>query len=281
MDDKKGKLTKEEITGLHFGFGYNPYYRYYKYRILLEDLDKINDLFSEIKVEQRDDLSLMLEMELVMNAVQYCSDLAILFIASMKPPSEYIKTVASIHDTGSGSVSEFYEKISKQPDDYFWNLVGYNRIDLTNKEIKRGERSIERFKKDIQVISEFFRDHYQLYTGYKHGMRNFVLRNEYNGKNCIFIPTRKGDFDILEVGAMWYLKSIEIVEMVHRMFTKIIEPLISWITLAQMTDTDFQKEKVGTITMGKPPDSQRPDRLKIKATLPWKIHNAERRIPLY
>jgi len=33
MDDKRGKLSREELTGLHFGFGYNPHYRYYNFII--------------------------------------------------------------------------------------------------------------------------------------------------------------------------------------------------------------------------------------------------------
>jgi len=282
MDDKRGKISRDELTGLHFGFGYNPHYRYYSCRLLEDNLDRIDELFSEIRDEQRDDLTSMLEIELVTNAVQYCSDLAILFIASMKPPTEYLKTVSSVHDTGSGSVYEFYEKIPEQSDIYFWNLFGYNRIDLTDKEIKKGERSIERFKKDIKIISKYFRCHYQLYTGYKHGMRIFVLKNEYNGNNLIFMPTQRGDFDIAEVGAMWYLQSIEIVGIVHRMFTKIIEPLISWITFAQMTDTDFQTEKIKkTIITDETPDPERSFGFKFRVAFPWKIHNTDRRIPYY
>lgn len=96
------------------------------------------------------------------------------------------------------------------------------------------------------------------------------------------MPTQRGDFDIAEVGAMWYLQSIEIVGMVHRMFTKIIEPLISWIPFAQMTDTDLQTEKIEkTITTDKTPDPERPFGFKIRAAFPWKIHNTDRRIPYY
>ena len=109
----------------------------------------------------------MLQVELVVNAVMYCQDLAAIVLALNKPPAEILKTVSSLHETGSGSIKDFYEKIPQRDFDYFWRMIKYDKLEITNEKDKY-ERSCERFRKDMLKVSKFFLHWYELFTAYKH-----------------------------------------------------------------------------------------------------------------
>lgn len=276
-------MSQEDVTGLMFAFGYNPYYRYYYSEILLDEFNRIDTLFPELTQGQKENLLSMLKIEYLVNAVQYCSDLAGMFILSLKEPSEYLKTISSLHETGSGSIKEFYELIPIRDENYFWKLFGYDRIELTELEKPIANNSISKFNINIRRISDFYLEFYQFYSSYKHGLRIISIDEETTGRNHIYYATKYNDFDMLSVKSNWYKPIMNIVKLAYKMFIEIIEPLISWIQLSLKTNFDFENKEIEVTTIAEEvEDPRRTIEMKgLKGKFPWKIYVPGRRIPFF
>ena len=70
-----GNIKKEEITNLMFASGYISEYRYYKQLLLENQHDTVQDIISDLSSEQHENLRQMIEIEMIINAIQYCSEL--------------------------------------------------------------------------------------------------------------------------------------------------------------------------------------------------------------
>lgn len=279
-----GEVTRDEQTGFIFGFGYLTEYRFYRSEILFKDLEKIDEMLPDLEEARRDNLKLMIKLEIVMNAVRYCADLAGMILTSRKPVSEWLKNISSIHETGAGSIYEFYELIPSQKTEYFWDLMGYNKIKLEG-DLTRYERSAEKLKNNLIKVAVFYQEYYDLYTAYKHGLRLFIFTDEITGRDTLFVACRDNTFTTqVFLKPIWEMRSLEIVDIVHRIFTSVVEPLISWIALPEKADVEVTEKKL-TVTMksAEPPDPERPYRFSGSFTFPWKSWKKykEKKIPFY
>jgi len=274
-------VTRDELTNLNFALGYCHRYRYLRSKILENDIDKANEILSDLKEQQIESIVAMLQVELVVNAIMYCEDLAIILLALSKPVTEIIKTVASLHETGSGSVKEFYEKLPQRDFEYFWRMMKYDRFCVEGDK-DRYEQSCKRFWNDMLKLSSFFLHRYELFSAYKHGLNVVSLVDAKTGKDVLMIGKYDGTFDVLVLPPSWYLEYVEIVEIVHNMFNKVIEPII-WKTLEDISGIDLREE--GTIrkalTSREPEDETRPVRFEIKVTFPWKVREPKEYKPFY
>jgi len=279
--DSPSNVTRNELTNLIFALGYSHHYRYYRSKILENDIDGIDKVLSSLKEQQVESIVSVLRVELVTNSVMYCEDLAIILLALNKPTTEIIKTIASLHETGAGSVKEFYEKFPQRNFEYFWRMIKYDRF-CEEKEVDKYQRSCKRFANDMLGVSKFFLHWYELFSAYKHGLNIVPLVDAGTGKDVLMIGKYDGTFDTLVLRPSWYIGYIEIVEIVHNIFNKVIDPII-WKMLEDIAGVNLKDEKTirKMLTSIEPEDKTRPFGLTMKVTFPWKIRETKEYRPFY
>jgi len=272
---------RDKMTNLSFVLGYFHRYRYLRSKILESDIDRIHEVFQELKEEQIESIVAMLQVELVVNAVMYCQDLAAIFLALGKPVKEILKIVSSLHETGSGSIKEFYEMIPQRNLAYFWRLIKYDKLEI-EKEIEKYERSCKRFQNDMMKLSKFFLSWYGLFSAFKHGLNVVALRDAKTGKDVVQVGNQDGSFDMLILHPAWYLKYIEIVEIVFRMFDRVIEPII-WMIMEDIAGVDLKEKRdiQKKLVSKEPEDEKRPYEATIEVSFPWKIREEKEYKPFY
>ena len=233
-----------DVLNLTFGMGYLHNYRKIKSEILEESLKTVPSQFSSYRPEQIESIQTMIEIELVTNAVLYCEDLASIIIALNKEEYNITKTLVSVHETGSGSIKEFYEDVLKGDYDFFWRIMKYDKIEISKGKIQSYKRSCNRFIDDIKKVTAFFLNdfHFSLHQVHKHGLALNVFRDQNTGRDVIIIPNIDNAFDTFFVHPGWYISSFEIIELISNMFTKLFEPLISWDYLEKTTEVDLESE---------------------------------------
>jgi hypothetical protein len=92
-----GNTKREEITNLVFASGYISEYRYYKQLLLENQQDNIQNIIPDLRSEQHENLRQMIEIEMIINAIQYCSDLGAFAISiKNKKIFEIIKMLSSL-----------------------------------------------------------------------------------------------------------------------------------------------------------------------------------------
>lgn len=277
---KSLEVNRDKMTNLGFALGYCHPYRYLRSKMLEYDIDRIRKIFPILREEQIENIVSMLQVELVVNSVMYCQDLAAIILALEKPATELLRTVSSLHETGAGSIKEFYESLSEQDFEYFWRILRYDKLDITNEKEKY-ERSCERFRNDMLRLSKFFLRWYELLSCYKHGLNILALIDAKTGKDILMMGEQDGSFEILVLPPSWYIGYIEIVEIVYRMFERVIEPIF-WMMLEETADVDLKENRdIRKTLVSTEPDQTRPYKLTIEASFPWKIREAKEYKPFY
>lgn len=275
------EVDRDKLTNLSFALGYFHHYRHLRSRILEKDIDRIHEIFPDLKDKQVESTVSMLQVELVANAVMYCADLAVILLALRKRQAEILKTVSSLHETGSGSIKEFYEKLPQQDLAYFWRMMRYDKLKIAKEEQEKYERSCKRFRDDMLKLSKFFLHWYVLFSAYKHGLNVVALIDEKTGKDVLMIGNYDGSFDMLILSPSWYLGYIETVEIVLRMFDRVIEPIF-WMMLENTAEVDLkEKRDIRKTLVSREPDETRPYKITIRVSFPWKIREAKEYKPFY
>lgn len=281
-------MSRKQIdaVNLTFGMGYLHNYRKIKSEILEDSLKTVASQFSSYRPEQIESIKTMIEIELVINAILFCEDLASIIIALSKEEYNLTNTLVSVHETGSGSIKEFYECVLKEDVDYFWRIMNYDKIEIPEGEIRSYKRSCKRFIDDIRKVATFFLNgfYFSLHQVHKHGLAFNVGRDQNTGRDIIIIPNIDGTFDTHFIHPAWYLRSFEIIEIISNMFTKLYEPLISWNYLEKITEVDLESEsfKVTVDDILTEEDKEgRPIHGTFSIKFPWKIHSGKRIKPYY
>jgi hypothetical protein len=272
-------VTRDEMTNLNFALAYPHQFRYYRSHLLEDNIDRIKETLPTLTDKQRENIVAMLNVDLVVNTVMYCEDLAIMLLALDKPVTKMIKTFASLHETGAGSVKEFYEKIPKRDFDYFWHIIKYDKF---YEEDSKYQRSCRRFVNDIIKVSKFFLVWYPLFSAFKHGLNVLACVNNKSGKDVIMIGERDGTFITTVLASSWSISYIEIIEIIHRIFDKIVDP-ITWVILEEVSGVNLE-EKVDIkkkMESKEPMDKSRPVKLSLQIEFPWKIREAKKYAPFY
>lgn len=275
----KTEISRDEITNLIFLGNYMSNYRYHKDSILNYDYKNLKEIFPDLIDEQIDNLQFLIEIEIVINIIQYCIDLATIII-SLGEPKKAIKKIASLHETGSGSIEEFYQKVSLFNEKEIKELMGYNKI-THNHSTQRIKRSCERFQEDLKKISVFYKQYYVLFTEYKHGL-GFIAIREKGGRKVIMEATRNNDLDITVYHTeMWWINSIEILDIINQIFEKLYRPLIKKI-VSEKFGIDFTKEsEKKRIASLEEVDPTRPIKRALNFEMPWWIHDQIEPRPFY
>ena len=278
------KVRWEELTSLQLTLGYFHRYRYLRSKMLEHDLDTVEEIFSDLRDEQQESIKCMLQVDLVVNAVLYSQDLAAILLCLDKPLSKFTTMISSLHETGSGSIKEFYEKLFERQFDFFWKIMKYDELKLHDKpEQEKYERSCNRFRKDMLKVSKFFLQWYNLFSAYKHGLNVVPVRETKTARDVLMLGNPDGTFDMFIVSPSWYLGYIEVVEIVHNVFNRLIEPIM-WKLLANVAKVDLKGEETITKLLTSDLSEEEKKRRKkftFNIVYPWRIREAQEPKPFY
>jgi len=279
-----GKVRWDELTSLQQTLGYFHRYRYLRSRMLEHNLDTVDKIFPNLRYEQQESIKCMLPVELVVNAVLYSQDLAAILLCLDKPLSKFNTMISSLHETGSGSIKEFYESLPKAQFDFFWKIMRYKELKFHDKnEQGKYERSCNRFRNDMLKVSKFFLQWYNLFSAYKHGLNVVPVRETKTARDILMLGNPNGTLDMFMFSPSWYLGYIEVVEIVHNVFNRLIEPIM-WKLLANVAKVDLKGEEIITrlLTSDLPEEEKkRRKEFTFNIVYPWKIRDAQEPKPFY
>jgi hypothetical protein len=203
-----------------------------------------------------------------------------------RPKYDVVKVLASLHETGAGSITEFFKELPKKDFNYFWALMKYDELNIDDKEVEKYRRSCARFRNDLLKIADYFLNplHNIVHQAYKHGLAMTVVRDRKSGRDVIMVPCQDGTFDIFMVHPMWYLGAFETIEIISAMFSRLVEPLISWYYLEKAANVDLSQQSLKVkfdVNMTEEDIRKRPIKLSLNIVMPWKIHQGEKIRPFY
>ncbi|MBA3045302.1 MAG: hypothetical protein FP824_03725 [Euryarchaeota archaeon] len=237
---KQGKIHFRQI-GLEnavFGYSYAFLFRYYKAHMLQRFIENMEEIIPEIEEDKRPSLKRMYEVEVVINTVQYAADLAAIIITLKEDIPNLQKRLMSIHETGSGSILEFYQNIKNRPIDYFIDIFGYTKID--DNKVESLNKSAEKLQAKLNEIAEFYIQYYPFYTSYKHGLRIFPMKNTETNEIMIFEAKKDYTYTIYEYGGKWYSKYLILTQDIYEIFTRIIAKRLQWEIPAKSIGANFE-----------------------------------------
>lgn len=232
-----------------------------------------------LRTEQYENLRQMIEIEMIINAVQYCSELGAFAICMKnKKINNIIQMLASLSET---DIKIFYDKIKTADPNLLKKYMGYHELKIIYKEENgKYERSCYRYKEDVVKLSKFYNRHYQLYLSYKHGLRIIPAKNE-KGEKLIFDACKDNTMTIHVVPEMWYLEAIEVTELINNIYEKLYIPLVrqkfAEFCGISLTDKSIRQNIKST----EPPDPARPISFKTTFNFPWWVHDGKEPNPFY
>ena len=160
-------------------------------------------------------------------------------------------------------------------------LMGYNEFIINPEDEDRYNRSVDRFYTDIKKIAKYFLEYYPIFCAYKHGMNVIPVYNEERYRFAFQFGNPDGSFDYMEMHATWFYGSYEIVEIIFRMFDRLVVPQISW-TLIEKMGVDLNKDHIKqTAESTEGEDPTRPLKWTLKLSYPWKIFIPGKPDPFY
>ena len=273
-----GNKKREEITNLVFASSYISEYRYYKQLLLENQHDTVQDIISDLSSEQHENLRQMIEIEMIINAIQYCSDLGAFAISiKNKKIFEIIKMLSSLSET---SIKEFYDTIGHADRELLKKYMGYHEINIEQSDKEKYIRSCKRYQTDILKISTFYNKFYQLYPSYKHGLRLIPIINA-DGQKLIFEACKDNTLTIHKTPEMWCSSSIEITEIINNIFKKLYVPLIRKKVGEYLEISFGQTRAQGSVHSTDPPDPKRTIPVKLSFICPWWYGQENEPIPFY
>jgi hypothetical protein len=272
-------IKREDIGNLMFATSYISKYRYFKQKLLENEHDTLQEVTPNLRMEQYENLRQMIEIEMIINAVQYCSELGA-FAITVKNKKIYniIQMLSSLAET---DIKIFYDKIKNRSKKDIWKYMGYYEIKITCKEdYEKYYRSCDRYKSDIVRLSTFYNNYYQLYVSYKHGLRIIPSKNE-KGEKLIFEACKDNTMTIHVVPEMWYLEAIEITEIINNIHGKLYIPLVRQ-KFAEFCHISLKDKSIKqSIKSTDPPDPTRPFSFKTSINFPWWVHDGKEPNPFY
>ncbi len=271
-------MHRNIITNVMFANGYVAKYRYFKQKMLENNYDAIEVVINNLRPEQYDNLRQMIVVEMKVNAVQYCSELATIAICvKNKKTDKFIQILSTMAEK---SIEDFYINVPNLSNSDIAKYMGYHEIEITEADIEKYDRSCLRFKNDITKISNFFRVHYPLYLPYKHGLR-LIPGKTNEGANLIFEACKDNTLTIHKYPDMWELDTIEITEIIHNMHEKLYTPFFRK-KIEYLFNISLKNGNItSSIQSTEPPDYTRPFSLSASYPLPWFVHDGKEPNPFY
>ena len=272
-------IESSKLTNLFFIAGYFSQYRYHKQKLLENEHDNLQILITDLEPAQYDNLQIMIEIEMIVNAVQYCSEFGFFAICTKKQRYDFIYMFPKLAEKDIGI---FFEHINDANLDLIKKHMGFHEIDITEPENIKYYRSCLRYKEDVKKLSEFYLDKYPIYLSYKHGLRLMPLNNN-SGKKIIMEVSHETDnsLGIHVLPDMWWLDVIEITEIINNIYNKLYIPLIRK-QIGKSLGISFGVEKISK-TINSTETSVRTGlpSLSIEYSLPWWIHDGKEPDSIY
>ena len=108
-----------------------------------------------------------------------------------------------------------------------------------------------------------------------------ATRESQLGKDVLMIGNPDGSLNVSILTPGWYVDYVELVENIHHICEKGIEPII-WKSLETITAIDLKQEFIHkTISSNEPDDKNRPIKVRLKLSYPWRIHQPKEHRPFY
>jgi hypothetical protein len=270
---------KNELGNLVFASGYLSEYRYYKQLILEKEYENIQNLTTNLREEQYESLRQMIEVEMIVNAVQYCSELGAFAVCVKNKNIIKIQNfLASLTET---DIQFFFKNIEKCNPSLVSKYMGYHEVKIEQKDEYKYSLSCERYKNDIIRIANFYNQWYPLYLSYKHGLRIIPAIDENTHKKIIIEACKDNTSTIYVLPEAWWLVTIEIITIVREIYRKLYVPLIRK-EAGEYLGIPFDSSSISTKGEDKaPPDPNRSIHRSISFTNPWWIHEHGEPNPFY
>ena len=271
-------ITKNfaEVSCLAFNSGYYYHFRFVKHNQIKCLIDNIPNLYVDCKEKKKDAIKSYLIAELIVNAVWYCEDLALVLKSFQKEPYQFLSTIIRIREV---EVKNFYKELKDRDDTYFEDLIGLQKIKMNSDEKAQCIQQISILKRDMIILSNFFQNFYGFSTAYKHGFLIFHGKKKDTNDNLLFELDRNNEFNIIGFKSDEPIRETELViRICFNIFTTIVEALIINLALTpeEQTQPKFNK-KFKSI----PNDSGgRNINLNTEITS-FRKHKSERKLPRY
>lgn len=253
-----------KIGNIIFAGAYNSDYRYFKQLILENEYEKVRDLVNNLQEYQYKSIKQMIEVEMIANTVQYCCDLAAfaIIIKNNLLNNQFISYLATFNE--DKIEDKFFKPIRTGNYDLVSKFMGYHEIVIEENDKEKYLSSFERYRTDINKISQFFKKYYHIYTSYKHGLRLVHGHDENGHKRLIVEACKDNSLNFIVLPVTWWKEAIDINKIIHEIFTKLYVPLIK-IKLDQQMG--FSLNYPYTNAYVEPIDPNSPNKVKITGRL--------------
>lgn len=274
-------IKSKDITNLQFALGYNYKYRYIKHKLLENQYDKLEKIVPGLIDVQYEYLRLMIEIDMIINFIQYCNELGTFAICTKNKQFYNLNNfLAGIEDK---DIIIFYDKIGNMDIGLIREYMGYHEIKKTRFEYERYDNSCKRYQNDVSKLTKLYKHLFSIYLSYKHGFRLIPVIDQQKGK--FVFEARKdsegGPLAWYQIPESWQIDVIELMDIINNIFERLYMPLIrkkfedfAGISFANDNITTFMKST--DITESSVSSSQDFD-----YSLPWYIHEAKEQKPFY
>jgi hypothetical protein len=275
------KQVKNELGCLIFANVYNSNYRHYKQLILLNEYENIQKIINDVTEDQYDNLRQMIEIEIIVNTVQYCCDLATFGIAIKNSllNTQLLSHLAKFDETQIKDkffkpiISGNYNSISK--------FMGYHEIDIDENDKEKYSLSCDRYKNDIKKISEFFNRWYYIYTAYKHGLRLIPTYETKTHSKMIIEALKDNSYKCTLLHKTWWREAIEINKLIHEIFDKLYTPLVKKKQFDRIRSSDLSATSGRVVTKDKNDLNESISSIEIEFMAPWWKNEIKEPDPFY
>jgi hypothetical protein len=217
-----------ESTQLLFAFNYFSNYRHFKEELLWNEYTNLENIIRDLTYEQYESIRQMIEVEEIVNAIQYCLDLgAIAIIVDNRGLNKLGYKLASLNEQ---DITDFFTNIGRQKINRIKRYMGYHDVITDKDKNKNYIRSCVKFQTVISDLAQFYKLYYDLYLSYKHGLR-IVPFGSKDGKYIYGITddryNKDGSLTVYEIPVFLGLnRSITVCDAIKDIFDRLYIPLI-------------------------------------------------------
>ncbi len=222
----------------------------------------------------------MIEVEMIINAVQYCCDLGA-FAISVKNSELATKFLAHLSTLNEDHLNrKFFKPIVNGDYNSLSKYMGYHEMKIEEKDQYKYSLSCDRYKADIIKLSEFFNRWYYLYTAYKHGLRLIPVIENKTHQKMILEAYKDNTWQIRKLQETWWKEAIDTTIIVHEMFRKLYVPLVRK-KLGERLGFSFDSNSI--YAKGETKDSYDPNKItrRLNFNYPWWAHEPGEPHPFY
>jgi len=160
---------QDEASQLLLAINYFSNYRSFKESLLWNEYINLENIIHGLTYGQYESIRQMIEVEEIVNAIQYCLELgAIAICVDNRDINKLGYKLASLKEK---SITEFYANIGQQKIDKIKRYMAYHDINTDKNRNPKYIRSCEKYRAIISEIAIFYDLYYDLYLSYKHGLR--------------------------------------------------------------------------------------------------------------